>query len=262
MAAITKTPTRDERIATRRAELTTKRAARKDKLDIPRTLTDRQFNAYITETATIEHEFAAFTNEVEKWHALPSIELDTRWLAFAPGARDLMSTELANIKKPMRDRDVQELAARLVFSIRLLDFGLGISAIGPIIDLSSTRIGQLMQQAGYDVTGLELLRGPNGFRGSIPEVEARIKALTKQRAAVEAALDSALLTDDERTQRDVDDAAFREVLSTMIFKNNSTGNGLAAFSPDGDALAVADMTPVQRKAFERFQSAVWPSVSV
>jgi hypothetical protein len=57
-----------------------------------------------------------------------------------------------------------------------------------------------MAAAGYATDG-PALRGPNGFRDSLPDTEQRIKDHAKQRTAAQAALDAALLTDEERATR-------------------------------------------------------------
>ena len=115
-----------------------------------------------------------------------------------------------------------------------------------------------MAAEGYDVVGLELLRGPNGFKGGIEEVEKRIKDCAKRRADAHKVLDVLLRSDEEKTTQDAEDAVFREAMNTMHCKNNSTGTGLTAFTLDGDPLDVKDMTPEQRsEAAKRAARARW-----
>lgn len=245
MTTATATPT-DERIATRRAELMKQRATRKDPDDLM--LSPNERRAYVAETAKIDAETAAFNAVVEKWAAVPTPDADTKWLAHLTAWRDTISTERLTIKSPMRDRAVQERAQRLEWTIKLIDHGLGISSLG-IVTLALSPIGPLMQAAGYETQG-EALRGPRGFRGGIEEVEYRIKTLTKQRTAAEAALDLALEDDTARAKRESESQAYRDALNSMDIRNGSTG--LVAYDKDtGDPLAVADMTEPQRKAFEQ-----------
>jgi hypothetical protein len=246
--------TTDERIAVRRAHLTKQRAERQDEQDLPRTMTMRQVRDYLAETARIDAEIAAFETAVATLAAVPPIEPDTRFLADAIACRATCSAERLAIKSPIRDRALMERAQGLEWSVRLIDYGLGISSIGQILTLASTRVGELLAAAGYTIDGPGL-RGPNGFRGSLPEVEARIKALTKQRTAAQAALDVLLRTDEEKAQQDATDTAFRQALATMDLKLGIDGRSLDAFTKDGHPLPVADMTEIQRKAFERFEQA-------
>lgn len=249
------TQTTDTRIAARRAALTKQRAERKDELDLPRTLTMRQVREYASETAQLDATIAGFEAKAAAWAALPSLEPDATWLAHLTTWRTTLCDELMTIKSPIRDREVKQRADSLTFSIKLIDFGLGINRLPePIIDLRHLRLGELMELAGYATFG-EALRTPRGWRGSLPEVGQRIKALTAQRAAAEAALDALLLTDEERAKVEAESQAHRDALNTMDLKGNADGTGLVAFTKDSDPLDVAAMTEVQRKAFEWFSRA-------
>jgi hypothetical protein len=251
------TATYETRIAERRASLMKQRVERMDELDLPRTMTQREVNAYIAETADLDKRIADFESTVAAWAALPTLDADTTWLAHLNEWRPKLCDELLAIKSPIRDRDVKAQYDRLTFAIRLIDFGFGIAKTLPIVDLSSTRIGELMRAAGYETQG-EALRGPRGWRGSIKEVERRVKALTQERAAAQALLDVALLTDDERAKAEADSAAQRAALETMDVRQNQKGDGLAAWTLDGDPLAVTDMTPEQRAAFTWFERVSFP----
>ena len=139
MSSTTTTPTTDEIIASRRNELHKQRAARKDALDLPRTMTTRQINEYEAETAKIDKAIAAFNTTVETYMALPPLEPDERWRDFLIASRATLNAELLAIKAPIRDDVTRERARALGWSIELIDHGLGISKLGPIIDLSSNR---------------------------------------------------------------------------------------------------------------------------
>lgn len=248
-------PTTDEQIATRRGVLIKARDERLDQLDYPRTWTQRQVNVYEADTTKIDQEIAAFESAVATYAAIGSIDADTKWLADAIPWRATCSAERLAIKSPIRDRALMERAQSLEWSIRLIDYGLGISKLGPIITLASTRVGELMAAAGYDVVGLELLRGPNGFRGSLLETEARIKTLTRQRAKARTALDAVLMSDDERAALEGESAQLRDAFNAMNVKMGPAGR-LVAYDDDGAVLAISKMTPLQRKAFERMDATV------
>jgi len=245
----------NDRIQARRTTLTKQRAERKDADDLPRTLTQREVNAYHAETVALDQRIAE--SKVGAWAASPTIDADAAWRDHLVEWHQTIDDELKALPPRTRNEQEQEQRQRLVWSIRLIDFGLGIAASLPIADLSFTRIGQLMSAAGYEVQG-EALRGPRGWRGSLPEVEARIKVIAKQRAAAEAALDVALMDDAEREKQEAEQEAHRTALATMVLKHNAEGTGLVAFTKDGDPLAVSDMTPEQQAAFERFAAVACP----
>lgn len=246
----------------RLAALTKQRAAIPEDGQLPLSATRDQAVAYAVQRAELDRRINAIRNATVALAAPPTLDADTQWLANLTKWRATCSAELLAIKSPIRDKDTKERADSLTFSIRLIDFGLGVSTIGPIVSLSN-RIGQLMGEAGYATESLAL-RGPNGWRGSLKEVEQRIKTLTKQRIDAQEALDEALIDDDERTKREAEDKAFREAINTMDIKGSADGHSLRAFTKDGDPLDVADMTPAQRAAFARFEAAHfgWPHEAV
>ena len=241
-----------DRIAKRRAELTKQRAERQDELDLPRTMTLRQVRAYLAETAALDQRIAAFEAAVTAYTSLTPLEPDQQWRDFLTTARRTIDAELLAMHPRIRNEKELEQQQRLTFSLRLIDFGLGISTIGPIISLASTRVGELMQAADFAVSGDDL-RGPRGFRGSLPETEQRLKTLTRQRTAVQAALDAVLMTDEERAAREAEGQAYRDALNSMEIRG---GDGLRAYHKDtGEPLDVSAMTEVQRRAFERADAA-------
>lgn len=237
------------------AELTALRAARKDPLDLPGSMTERERRAYLAETTALDARLAALRSAQAALAALPAADADVKWLAFLRAARGTLEAELLAIKPPIRDDATRERARALGWSIELIDYGWAANRLpGAIIDLSSTRLGALMAAAGYDVVGHEALRGPNGFRGSLAETERRVKDLVKQRTAAQAQLAALLPTEAERTQREAEHQAHRAALATMQVRNNSDGDGLVAFTKNGDPLDPAAMTSEQRQAFEWQQS--------
>jgi hypothetical protein len=166
---------------------------------------------------------------------------------FLTMARATLSDERLTIKSPIRDKATMERVQNIAFSVKLIDFGLGASRNGHVVTLAPLRIGALMAEAGYEAT-------PQGWRGSIPEVEQRIKALAQQRTAAETALAEALLSDDAPAARDAEDKALRDAFNTMRVTGSADGRSLVAFTKDGDVLDASAMTPLQRKAFERMNA--------
>jgi hypothetical protein len=248
----------DSRIAAHRAALAKLLAERKDPMDLPRTMTQREVNDYSTATSMLRQQIADFESVASQWAALSPPADNATWLAHLHSWRQTLSDELLTIKSPIRDKDTKERSDRLAWSIRFVDFGWRIAPpTMPIVDVSHTPIGALMSQAGH-ATGGEALRGPRGWQGSIREIEQRTKELTKQRAAIAKTLDRLLVTPEELAQSESESQAFRAAMATMFVKINRDGNGLTAETLDGDPLSVEDMTPAQRDAFEKFVRASFP----
>lgn len=249
-----------EHIAQRRSERQKQRDDRLDELDLPRTMTQRQVNEYKAETMRLGQRLVYFDRVVAEYNACISADADAdvRWKDHQRAWRKQLCDKRMTIKSPIRDRDLQAEANSLEFSIKLIDLGFGINRlVGPIVDLSSLPLGELMAAAGYAVNGPDLY-GPNGWRGSLPEVETRIANLAKRRAAAEAALDEVLLSHDERAAREAEADELRAAGNSLRLKGNAEGTGVIARDADGNELPVSAMTPLQRKAFERANAAYAP----
>lgn len=229
-------------------ELAALRAARKDELDLPRTMTPREVAAYLEQTRVLDQRLAAARTASDTLaQVVPALEADTAWLANLNAWRETLSAELLAIKSPIRDRAVKEQADSLTWSIRVVDIGLSASTLGPVVALVA-RIGELMQAAGYE-TVAPALHGPRGWRGAIRETERRIAELTKRKAQADTVLAQMLLTDAEEAARDAQQDARREALNSMQIKHNNDGTGLVAFTLGGEPLPEAEMTDAQRHAF-------------
>lgn len=258
-------------------ELEQQRAARKDSLDInerlaqltqesaalgvSRARAEREAATYIAQMGALAQRISAIQVATTTLAGLPPLAPEQEWLDHLTAWRKTLCAELLALPKRIRDRADMDRQQNLTFSIRLIDFGFGIAPLG-IETLAHVRIGQLMQAAGYAVAG-EALRGPNGWRGSMPEVERRIKDGSKRRAEAQAQLDDAMMDDDARAKADAEGAAFRETLRTMDIKNSEDPNvpGLVAYTQDGDVLTLPEMTAAQRQAFEWFSRSFAPHVA-
>lgn len=250
--------TTDERITTRRAALTKQRAERKDPDDLM--LSPHARRAYTTETDRLDAKIAAIPTASAALAELGSVEPLTRWRDFVTKARDTLSAERLQIRSPIRDREVVRRAEDLEFGIKLIDKGFGIAKMG-IVTLEPTRIGELMQAAGFAVAGAGL-RGANGWGGALPEVEARIKDLTRRRAAAQAALDEALLTDEERTQKEAEGQAYRDALKAMTIRGGADGVSLVAYDEWDAPIDRATLSELQQKAIAWFEAAQRPRETV
>jgi len=137
----------DERLA----QLEQARGERKDKAHLPRTMTRADVGAYVEHTALIDRRIAALRRATAALAALPDNESDSQWLDHVTTWRKALCDELQAM--PPRLRDVTEMGTQqnLALSIRVIDFGLGvITDTG--YDLTTLRLGQLMREAGYELT--------------------------------------------------------------------------------------------------------------
>ena len=260
-ATTTATPnTTAQRVEARLAELSKLRAERKDEADLPRTLTMRQVREYLAETAKIDAQIAAVRDAASAVAALPTLDADLKWQEHLKTWRNVLGDELKTFQMPVRGKDANLRVDRLVFSIRLIDLGFSIATF-PIVDLSSTPLGELMRESGYAVQG-DALYGPRGWRGSTKEVERRIKHQTAAREKAVAALDGVLASDDERAKREAETRAFYSAMATMTIKGDADGTTLLAYDLDGEPLPVEKMTEQQRNAFQRFVSVAEPRPTV
>ena len=253
----TVTDTTNARVETRLAELTAQRAARMNLNDVLRSMPQHEAYAYDAETAEIDALIMAIGKAVSACSSLLSnLDADVAWLAHLKAWREALSAELLAMHPRIRNEKELDQKLALEWSIRLIDHGASAMAL-PVVTLLPTRVGQLMREAGFQVQG-EGLRGPHGWRGSLPEVEARIKANTCERDKAYDKLDALLLSDAERAERDAVVAAHRAALKTMRVQQNHDGNDLTAFTLDDEPLLLEDMTPEQRAAFEWFKPIASP----
>jgi len=247
--------TLDQRIATRRAALVKQRAERKDPLDLPGAWTLRECLAYNEQTSALDDRIAAFEHAVTAHAALPPLDVERQWRDHLVAWRDTLSAELFTITSPIRSREVKERHDALLFALRLIDRGLGAAKL-PIVTLEHSPLGLLMTAAGYDA---EAPHGPRGWRGSLDEVEARIRTLTAQHAKAQDALDAVLLDDAARTAHEVEHDAHRAALKTLRVQGNPEGTGLIAYNPETDEpLDPSAMTTEQKAAIKWFEGVVYP----
>ena len=232
------------------------RAARQDGDDLPHTMTQREVRAYVAATALLDHRITTARDATATLAALPSLDEDARWVVDLNTWRASLCTELLTIRSPIREKAIKEQSEALTWSIRLIDFGLSISTIGPVVDLSSTRVGLLMDAAGYTPTDPH---GPRGWRGSIKEVEHRIKVTTRQHAAAQAVLDDALMDDDHRAQVEAESARRCAVLNGMHLTGSDGRDGLpyhlVPHRADGSVIDLSELTDEQREALDRINAA-------
>jgi hypothetical protein len=201
--------------------------------------------------AELEQRIRGLRHTSARLSEFADIAEDERWLAFENTWRPALVEALVQIKSPIRDRELKLLADNLMLSIALIDRGLNVSRFAAVVDLTPTRLGQLMLQAGYAVNG-DALRGPEGFRGSITQVERRLTARKQECANALAELEDLLLDDAARAAREAKHNQHRAALRTMRVQHDETGTSLVAYTHDGDPLPLSEMTPEQQAAFAWF----------
>jgi hypothetical protein len=256
--------TTDDRIAARRAELTTKRQAIPDDDQLPASITRGELAAMQQQRAMIDRQIAALDRAVSTLAALGSAEADERWRDQLTEWREVLCTERIEIKSPIRDPKLLGLEQNLKLSIGSIDRGpekMRLADGGR--DLTTLRLGELMIAAGYEVTGADRdhnFVGKLPWFGSLTDVEKRISALATQRERAQAALDAVLLSDEERARVEAERTADREAFNALVVKISTDGTHLVAYRDRaafmrGEPYAATNMTPVERRAFERMDAA-------
>jgi len=255
MTASTQTESLEARAEKRLAELHTRRASRKELVDLPGTMTQRERQTYADETVRLTQDDETLRAAVAEVSSFRDVDLDERWVFDQKRRREQIDAELATFTMPVRG-EMKKREEHLGWCLKLIDRGFSIAPPSmPIVDLGSTRIGELMAAHGLPTSGEALQRL---WRGGIAEVERRIKLRRAERDKAVAKLERLLLSDEERQQRDAEDAKFRAALGSMRMQNNTKGDGLVAFTLNGDPLPLDAMTADQRTAFERFERAAFP----
>jgi hypothetical protein len=127
------------------------------------------------------------------------------------------------------------LASNLTLSIAVIDTGLQVLE-NSVYDLSTLRLGRLMQDDGFKLIGADSRRNYAGameWFGSIPETEARIATIEQQRAAAESMLTEALLDDDERQRLDAEAQVRRDEANAMPTRKVRHDGSMYDKYPDG-----------------------------
>jgi hypothetical protein len=106
----------------------------------------------------------------------------------------------------------------------------------------------LMRRDGFvPATPFSRAQGDAWF-GSMPECEARLRALQHRRDVAQRVLDAELQTDEDRAEVE----AMRTTANSMHIKTDRTGTGLVVVDDEGDARDLATLTPEEAKAYEWF----------
>lgn len=221
-------------------ELEHQRAARLDPEDLPLSMTRAEAAAYSAATALLDQRIASCKGALATLDKLGTDDADVAWLAFLTSARETLATELLTIKSPIRDPKVMGRNINLTRSIRTIDFGLGVLAESGH-DLTTLRLGELMQSAGYEAVGADPTRNYLGVMpwfGSVSEVEQRIAARERRCAAAQAQLDEALLDDDVRAKRDAEADMRRAELNTRPVRKVRGDGSMYDRFPDGTRVDV------------------------
>ena len=234
-------------------ELEQRRAERTEPIDLTRTMPAPEVNDYLRGTNELEARLNVARQATADLARLQSIDDDLRWIAFLTESRAVLCRELMTIHSPIRDKTIKARFDDLTFGIRTMIDGYG-RKIAPVVDLSDTSIGKLMTTAGYATSGPEL-HSPRGWRGSLPEVEHRVKLVTKERDAAQHRLADALLDDDARAKRDAEAAARRDVLNALRLQQVGEPLRLVPVDRNGMVIDLADLTEEQRAAVEHANAA-------
>jgi hypothetical protein len=249
-------------IQARLDDLTARRAAIPPLGNRSLSMTRAESDALDAEAARLDRQLAEVHAAASTCAALGSAEADEKWLDFLTAARATLSAELLAFKSPIRDPKKLGLQQNVRLSIRCIDRGSGVLE-GTGYELTNTRLGELMREAGYAVMNADPSRNYAGVMpwfGSMLATEERLGALGEQRAKAAAALAEALLTDDERSGREAEARQHRDALNGLYIKVSGDGTRLVAYKTrqafrDDEPYELSDMTEVERRAFERMDAA-------
>jgi hypothetical protein len=215
--------------------------------DLPHTVTRGEADAYARDTATLDHRIVAAKAAMTTLAEL-SDDADVAWLDHLNAWRKALCDELLTIKSPIRDPKVMGRSQNLTVSIRCIDFGAGQFRDSQWA-LETSRLGELMVASGYAVTGADASRAYVGtlpWRGSIKEVEERLRETAKRREQAQQQLDSALMDDDVRAAQEAEAKKFRDALDTLRLRGPNL---------DVQGVDEADLTPLQKEALARARRA-------
>jgi hypothetical protein len=109
----------------------------------------------------------------------------------------------------------------------------------------------LMARDGFKPSNAFARANGDAWYGSLPETEARLRALIHRRDQAQRTLDSELQSDEDRAEGE----AMRATLSVMRIKANRTGTGLVVVDENGDERDLSTLTPEEAKAYEWFSRA-------
>jgi hypothetical protein len=199
------------------AELEAQRAAIPDDGALPASTTRDELAAIQQRRALLDHRLLQARNATATLAALPSLDADAQWLAHLTAWRKTLCDELLALPPRIRDAHLLGVQQSVTLSIKCIDFGLRVLDDSGY-HLASTRLGQLMTQAGYEVAGADPDRhfaGTLPWFGHLDLVKHRIKDTERRRAAAEAALDEALLDDDVRAEREAEAKARLDALNAL-----------------------------------------------
>lgn len=248
------------------AELEQQRAARLDRDALPLTMTHGEADAYVKATADLDARIRTAKNALTTLASVGSDDADTQWLDFLGPARKALCDERMQIKSPIRDPKVLGRAKNLEFSIDYIDKGPTRAFTDSGYALETLRLGQLMIEAGYPLSGADPSRNYHGeltWFGSVKEAEKRIADREKKRAQAERALDAALMDDDVREKQEADAKALRDAFNSMRVKVGADPNvpGLRVVDRENQDIDEGTLTPLQQKALALAREAMRAAVT-
>jgi hypothetical protein len=233
MTTIAAAPAPEERLA----QMIQERADRKEEEDLPRSMTLREVSDYVACTRGLDGRIHALRVAISTRASLPSLDHLTQWRDQLTTWRQILCDEVAALPARLSTGHQIGVAQNLMLSIRFIDGG---SVDGTGYALETLRLGALMREAGYvaaaPVDGQSIGRLP--WFGALPEVEYRIREVTKRRAESQAALDDAMLDDAER-ERLARERAVRVTAANAGPQRKTRGDGTQYDKyPDGRIVEV------------------------
>jgi hypothetical protein len=163
--------------------------------DIPRSWSSNELNEYEARRSCLIQRISVLRTAAPLCESVDrEISVLRAWRLHVASWGDLLQRELDAL--PPAERDTPQTLGRrhnLTLSLKVVDLDLGTlrdSGYG----LNTLVLGSLMREAGYEPA-------PSGWLGSLARTDQRLSELETKRASLQASLDEALLTDEQRDAR-------------------------------------------------------------
>jgi|GEM_PF-5384167 len=227
---------------TRLQEMIAERQKRKDLGDLPLSMTRREADAYLAETAELDVRIGQVRNAQSTLaRSRAELEPELKWRDDLTTWREQFCKELLTFTQDHRDRAEVERQQGLKHSILCVDRGCGTWPTGA--PMLGQPIAEAIRAAGYPDPS-NSRPGP-AWLGSMPQTEKRIAEHQKRIAQAQRELDDALLTDAERAKQEAESEQYRRTLRGLRCRIGPNGQ-LVPYRANDSEMPDAELTPAQR----------------
>jgi hypothetical protein len=249
-------------IDARLAELQAERDAITPYDQRPFSMTVRESHALDVRARALDRRIAQAREAMVMLATVTTDDVDSKWHADLQECRAVCAAELLEIKSPVRDPKVMGRVVNLRLSLKVIDRGPGVLT-DTGYDLQTLRLGQLLIDRGYEPQGADPtanFAGTMPWYGSLDEVTKAIADRDARRQRAQSMLDDAVMDDAERAQLESEATELDAAANALVIKVSSDGRSLVAYRSrqafiDDQPLTVDEMSPLERRAFERAAAA-------